>query len=364
LKISQREGKIAWNFVRYGNCWEDADVLLEALQVKNGGVYLSIASSGDNSLSMAGQGAGRIIAVDLNPAQIACVEIRTVLFKSLSYPELLGFLGVSPMENRLSVFQGLKGLLSSSGRSFWESRQKDIEEGIIYSGKFEHYFRIFRKWVLPLIHRKATVRGLLEEKPAPDRAVFFQQHWNTWRWRMIFRIFFSRFIMGHLGRDPKFFKYVQGEVAARILKRTEHALTILPTHSNPYLQFILTGGFQAALPHYLRRDNFDSIRANLDVLECRQCPVAGILKESTKFDGFNLSDIFEYMSPDQYAAELNGILSRARPGARLVFWNMLADRSCPSAFLDRLRPLTDLSSRLLDQNKAFFYKSLHIEEVL
>ena len=48
-------------------------------------------------------------------------------------------------------------------------------------------------------------------------------------------------LVGRLGRDPEFFRYVQGSVSDRILSRARHALTVLPTHENPYLQFILNG---------------------------------------------------------------------------------------------------------------------------
>ena len=64
---------------------------------------------------------------------------------------------------------------------------------------------------------------------------------DTWRWRILFRLFFSRVVMGRLGRDPSFFRYVEGSVADRILARTRHALTALNPADYPYLQWILTG---------------------------------------------------------------------------------------------------------------------------
>ena len=41
-----------FSFIRYAQCWEDADILLEALDIGEGDVCLSIASAGDNSLSL------------------------------------------------------------------------------------------------------------------------------------------------------------------------------------------------------------------------------------------------------------------------------------------------------------------------
>ncbi|WP_279384602.1 DUF3419 family protein, partial [Geotalea toluenoxydans] len=95
---------------------------------------------------------------------------------------------------------------------------------------------------------------------------------------MLFHVFFSRFVMGRLGRDPSFFRYVQGSVADRILARTRHALTVLNPADNPYLQWILTGRHTSALPFALRPENFEAIRANLDRLEWHCLPLEEFLE--------------------------------------------------------------------------------------
>jgi S-adenosylmethionine-diacylglycerol 3-amino-3-carboxypropyl transferase len=63
----------------------------------------------------------------------------------------------------------------------------------------------------------------------------------------------------------------------------------------------------------------------------------------TSADGFNLSDIFEYMSPDVFET-VYGSHPRmpANPGARLVYWNMMAPRRVPAAHAARVRTLTAL----------------------
>ena len=59
--------KARFDKIRYAQCWEDADILLEALDIEPGHTCLSIASAGDNTLALAGAGAGRVIAVDPPP---------------------------------------------------------------------------------------------------------------------------------------------------------------------------------------------------------------------------------------------------------------------------------------------------------
>src|SRR6185295_16625858 len=99
--------------------------------------------------------------------------------------------------------------------------------------------------------------------------------------------------------DPEFFRYVEGSVSDRILQRAKYALTVLPTHDNPFLDYIVHGNFSGTLPLYLRPEKFDAIRSGLDRLTL----VHGSIEEAGRnhgggeFDAFNLSDIFEYLDP-------------------------------------------------------------------
>src|ERR1700730_7310453 len=75
--------------IRYAQCWEDADILLDALAIKEGDTCLSIASAGDNSFSLLTQNPAKVIAVDLNPAQLACAALRKAAYVQLEHPEFL-----------------------------------------------------------------------------------------------------------------------------------------------------------------------------------------------------------------------------------------------------------------------------------
>jgi S-adenosylmethionine-diacylglycerol 3-amino-3-carboxypropyl transferase len=354
-----------FDLIRYSNCWEDADILLKALQVKEGGIYFSIASSGDNTLSILSQSPLFVLAIDINSAQLACVELKKAAFLNLTYEETLHFLGVQNGVDRISTYRKIRKHLSANAQQFWDGNQEIIKRGVIHVGKFENYFRLFRKWALTLVHPQERAIELLIRKEDRERFRFYNQKWDTWRWRLLFKIFFSRPVMGHLGRDPEFFKYVKGDVASRIMERVKYGLTALPTNENPYLEYILTGNFKNSLPFYLRRESFDIIQKNLEklVLFKGDLDTAFRAYSTLRFDGFNLSDIFEYMSHEQYTYELQKILGFSKKEARLVYWNMLVDRKRPEKMKDRLKPLERKARELFLQDKAFFYKSLIVEEV-
>lgn len=367
---SEVQSRADFSHVRYAQVWEDADVLLEGLDVQPGDTCLSIASAGDNALALLAKGPAKVVALDLNPAQLFCLELRVAAYRSLTHPELLALIGDAPAApggTRLDLYRRCRPWLTEEARRFWDARSDEVEDGIGSAGKFERYFALFRDWVLPLIHPKRRVQRLLAGGGTPEsRTDFYRCEWDNTRWKLLFRLFFGRTMMGRLGRDPAFFQYVEGSVAERILARTRHALTELDPAENPYLQWILTGRHATALPFALRPENFEAIRANLDRLEWRCQPVEAYLEEAGErsIDKFNGSDIFEYMSPAGYE-ELLGRLARAgRPGGRLAYWNMLAPRRRPESMAHLLNPLADEAERLHRQDKAFFYSAFVLEEVV
>ena len=365
LLPTEAAARADFNQIRYAQCWEDADVLLEALDVREGDVCLSIASAGDNSFSLLSRNPAKVIAVDLNPAQLACVWLRKAAYARLTHEELLQLIGARPADDRQRLYTRCRPDLPTPVQQFWDARPDLINCGIGSAGKFERYFTLFRTRILPFIHTRKRVDQLLAGGSREARHAFYTSTWNSLRWRLMFNLFFSRFVMGRFGRDPAFFQYVQGSVSQRILQRARHALTELNPADNPYLQWILTGRYTTALPHALRPENFEPIRRNLDRLHVHHGSIEQYLagQPDERIDRFNLSDIFEYMSEDNHATLLKLMVSRAKPGATLAYWNMLVPRSRPAQLASQLSENLALGDRLLLQDKAFFYSRLVVENV-
>src|SRR5436309_11040966 len=118
---SEIAAKADFTGVRYAQAWEDADILVEALDVRPGDVVLSIASAGDNSLALLTRGPARVIALDLSPAQLACLELRVAAFRELSHPELLELIGSTPSRRRPDLYRRCRSLLSAAARKFWDA---------------------------------------------------------------------------------------------------------------------------------------------------------------------------------------------------------------------------------------------------
>jgi S-adenosylmethionine-diacylglycerol 3-amino-3-carboxypropyl transferase len=351
--------------VRYAQCWEDADALLEGLDVQPGDVCLSIASAGDNTLALLARDPERVIAVDRRPEQIACLELRVGAYRNLTHRELLELIGAEPCGRRDRLYQRCRASLSAPAREFWDAHPEVIARGIGHAGKFERYLALFSRYILPCVHRRSTVAALLSPRTKRERAQFYAEIWNTPLWRLLYRVFFSRFLMMRLGRDRECFRFASGSVAGQLLERSRIALCTQDLSANPYLQWICTGRYMTALPFALRAENFERIRANLNRLEWCCGDLEKYLETASisSVDCFNLSDVPEYLSPQAFERVMAQLVRVGRRGGRLMFWNLFTSRNVPETLIDRLRPLAALAARLHRRQKTFFYGGIFVAAV-
>jgi S-adenosylmethionine-diacylglycerol 3-amino-3-carboxypropyl transferase len=352
--------------IRYAQCWEDADVVVDALALRPGDRCLSVASGGENSLSLLACGPGAVIAVDISPAQLALVELKRAAIRALDHATAIAFVGLAPCADRWRIYRDIRTALPRRSAEFWDAHPRDVASGVCLCGRFERYLALFRQVVLPLVHSRDEIADLLVPRPPEARRRFFDDVWNNFRWRALTRLFFSRTVMGHVGRDPSFFRYVDGDVAASISERVERALTEGEPAANPYLRWIVQGRYGDRLPHAWRAANFDAIRHNIDRLELRQQSAEAALAEAPddSIDRFNLSDVFEYVSAPSAERMFDDIARCGRAGGRVAYWNMMVPRGRPQRLALRLRALDDESRRLHRLATTFFYGAFRVDELI
>lgn len=349
------------DYIRYANCWEDADVLLSALDVQPGDKVLSIGSAGDNSFSLLSQGAELVVAVDINLVQLNLIELKKAAFKTLNHDEFLKFLGFVDCENRKDLYLKVREGLSGDLQEFWDAREAEILNGIIYQGKFERYFGLFRRKILPLVHTKKRVNRLFEEKSETEQQQFFSKKWNNLRWRLLFKLFFSKFVMGRFGRDPAFLKEVEVPVSTFILGQAQRHLSTTYAQNNYFLHFIMKGTFGTSLPHYARKEHFETIKNNLDRLVVFHGLAEDAFRKYDNFDKFNLSNIFEYMPQDVFAGVTQNLVDHGTKGARYAYWNLMVPRRMHETN-DALQKLGTYAEDLQPIDKGFFYMGINVDQ--
>lgn len=355
--------KVAFDFIRYANCWEDADILLQGLNPAPDSKILSVGSAGDNSFSLLTTNPKIVVAVDVNKIQLYLIELKKTTIQQLSYEEVLQFFGFRHSDNRDAVFNKIKNQLSDETRIYWEHHIEQLKQGIISQGKFENYFRLFSGKILPWIHSKSTTEKLLSPKNAVSQKEFYEKHWNTWRWRLLFKLFFSKYVMGKYGRDPEFLREVKVPVGQFIFEKAGKHLQSVQAQNNFILRYNLTGSFGDLLPHYLQPDNFTKVKAHLDKFHIMEGYAEDAIKKYGTFNAMNLSNIFEYMNPELFEKTAKELIAATEPGGKLGYWNLMVTRRISGIVPDKIVFEETLSQELTAIDKGFFYSRFIIDKV-
>jgi len=348
------------SYLRYANCWEDADVLLSALNIQATDSVISIASAGDNTFSILSKSPQKVVAVDINEVQLHLTELKKACFLTLSHSEFLAFLGFSKSDKRKEVFEKIKVQLSKEAIIYWSDNFEQIENGIIHQGKFENYFKLFRTKVIPLIHSKKRVNQLLAIKTNDEQLAYYSNKWNTWRWRLLFSFFFSKTMMAKFGRDKSLFNEVEVNVKDFMFNQAQKEVSTTKCQTNYFLNYILKGNFGNTLPHYARLENFENIKQNCHKLELRKGLIEDVLTENERFDKFNLSNIFEYISDSEFSKLSNSLAKHSHKNAFLLNWSLMVKRN-----------LSEINSNftvkntttLHQQDNGFFYRDLKLHQL-
>ena len=364
MKNKQLTEKVAFDLIRYANCWEDADVLLRGLNPDPGSKILSIGSAGDNSFSLLTTQPEMVVAVDVNPIQLFLIELKKAAIQHLEYDDVLAFLGFRSSFRRLELFVRFKHELPADCKEYWERHLDQLEVGIITQGKFEGYFQLFVRKVLPWIHTQKRVEALLRIKSASEQELYYEKHWNTWRWRFLFKLFFSKRIMGKYGRDPEFLKEVEVSVGKTIYEKAGKHLRNPLAQQNFMLRYTLTADFGELLPHYLQPINFEIVKANLHKLKLVNGYAEDAIQQYGTFRYMNLSNIFEYMNLELFEQTAQQLIEATEKGGRLAYWNLMVPRQISNQFPEKTTCLTDLSKTLTEEDKGFFYQQFIIDKLL
>lgn len=337
--------------IKYANCWEDADLLLSATQLPRNSNILSIASGGDNSFALLTTSPRLLYAVDVNVAQLHLCELKASAFSELNYDDVLQFFLGSPQT--IDFFEALKKQLSPACQKYWEANQNLISKGILHAGKFENYFRFFRHKVMPFIHSKKTIAALLDEKTEEEQIGFYHERWNTWRWQFLFKLFFSKFVLGRFGRTKAYLNQVEVPVGKFIYSQAAKHLQDKSCQENYFLHYIFKGNFEPQLPFYLRRENFELVKQNLSSLTLKQGFVQDFIGKEIDFNCCNFSNIFEYMSKEEFS-EFHHLLAKNLPqNAIISYWNLMVDRVFSTSFPETFSLYPNAQQAA---DKGFFYK--------
>lgn len=358
---------MSFDTINYSQCWEDSEILIEALNVDPDDKILSITSGGDNTLALLIASPNSIVSIDMNALQNYLLELKIAAAVSLSYDEYLEFLGVTESNKRLDLYKRVNSKLSNAAQEWWAAHSADIEVGLINCGRFERFTSLFAKRILPFIHSNKTIKQLLSFADIKEQRVFYKTRWNSRRWRFFLRLFTSRFILKRFARQRGMFSHANiRNVASVYEKRMEQHLNSVPNEGNFFIHYSLTGRYGDTLPPYLRKDGYTKLRTvGSSILSVKTDNLLNYLRSvpDNSFSKFNLSDLFEALSEIDNDTLWYEILRTAKSGAKVAYWNNLVKRSYPASLSSHISTDDKLVKELRSKDRVFFYDSFHLHTI-
>jgi len=352
--------------LQYSACSEDLDAELTALALGEGDQVLAIAGGGGRCLGLLTANPRQVVAVDFNMHQCRLVELKKAAFQTLSYQDLLIFFGLAgdPAQRR-GHWPTVAQALRPETRSYWEAQRGALGRGIVYEGQLERYLR-FCSHIL----RHATgsdPAGLF----ACSSLVEQTRLWEEWRQ--------SRRVQAllRLGTSPWVFRILLGNPGWRdahktpadgtndIMARMHRFATNHLLRDSHLLQLVLTGRYidGCTLPHYLRPECYDAIRARADRLTVVHTGIEGALRKvpAGTYNRISLSNVPAFLHNPALDELWEALATRMAPGDRLVFRQFLVPRSVPAAWRETLCERQDLSAHANTCDKSIMYDLVVLE---
>lgn len=317
------------------------------IMIASGGCTLALLASHCQSV--------RIDVVDPNPAQIALARLKLHLLQNCDTPARLALLGHEAMaaqerEIRLrAALQRIGETAESIGPAhLWSA------EGPDHIGRYERVFAQLRKQLEPqaaAVEQLLSLRDPTEQarRTAPANALG-QALDEAFERAMDLPILIRLFGEGATRNRVEPF-------AHHFARRTRHILATLPAADNPYLWQVLAGRYppSASAPWLL-----EPAPKHLPEITWTQTIMTEALRrEPGAYDFVHLSNILDWLSPEEARATLDLAHAALRPGGCTLVRQLNSTLDIPSlgkGFAWRIEEAQTLHSH----DRSFFYRALHL----
>jgi len=347
---------------------EDPCIELEGLAVGPDDAVVVVGSGGCTALSLLAAGAGRVTAVDMNRAQNHIIELKLAAINVLSRNETLSFLGAidGSAIDRIDAYAALRSRLTPAASAYWDAQLQAITKGVLAAGVTERFIRTIITALRVFVHSKSRIDRMLACQSLEEQRALFDREWNTVRWRAYFRLLLNR---GMFRRtyDPAFFTHLERPSFAEHFRRSaEHALVGLPVRDNYFLHHMLRERYpvdvDGGVPPYLSPAGYETIASTSPQFSVADAAMTEYLHTlpDESVSVFSLSNICEWLAPNEVEALFAEIVRTATPGARLCFRNFVGWTEVPERFRDIVVEDRALGERLTPRDRSVVLRRVAI----
>ena len=304
-----------------------------------------IASGGDTAVALSRLRLGSLVVVDMNPAQLALTRLKLRLARKFPRKEAMRILGHAPM-SAVERSAQIGGELSALG-----PMEIVASLGPDFAGRYEYLFAELRR---ELTERRVDVRRWLESTVpiAIPRTTEFDTAFE--------KVMSLENLVALFGDEAT--RNPARPFAAHFAERSRVAFHRTSPCKNPFLWQIFAGEFPPHHPwDWLAPELWSAPVTEPEFVHGRmEETLRAIPSESLDF--VHLSNILDWLSPEDGTGVLDAARRALRPGGRVLIRQLnssLDIRSLPCGI-----HWNDSQSRTMEQrDRSFFYPQIHLGEV-
>ena len=364
----------------YAQIWEDPEVDMAALELRPADRVVAIASGGCNVVSYLTADPARILAVDLNPAHLALLELKLKAARYLNDGDAFRRLFAGPWGgDNLASYAKVASALSPAARGWWEGRDglgrrrtRMLRQDLYAHGLLGRTIQLGH--LACRLHGRDPRRLASATSLPEQRALFEAELAPVFRSPVVRALAALPPAYFGLGIPPAQFEAMRadtagGDLVGLVRERVERLACDFPLRDNWFAWQALARSYPengSALPPYLRPENYAAVRARADRVEPHHATVTDLLgrQDAASLDAYVLLDAQDWMGGAQLAALWAQVNRTARPGARVIFRTAAAASPLPAKLpADLLRPWRYESSRSAElhaRDRSAIYGGFHL----
>lgn len=306
----------------YNISWEDPAVDHKVMHMNDQDVVLTISSAGCNVLDYLCQGPKKIIAVDMNAAQLHTLELKLTCIRALNWEQFFDIWGRSNYKVFKSVYESkLRPLLKPETAEFWDDNHNLFRDNFMYAGTSGLMAKIL---CFPLrlsgMRRRVMNREQFEDSPG---GIFF---WLTlklcsmtflWSWiAPLGGVPLEQ--LNLLSRNPKVF-----------VDRLVEVLKVRVWKPNNYFYYgYIVGEFAPdCCPRYLEKKNFTNLKKRVDRVDLFHgtWADAAVREGPGSITIASLLDSMDWMPAEMIAENISKVVANMDKEKGRIFWRSFAD---------------------------------------
>lgn len=327
---------LLWVVVKFGIplypiTQEDSRIERELLNMK-GKTLVTICASGDRVLESMVQAPKKVVAVDLNPAQLALLDLKLACIENLEYEtvcEIFHSMNVKTLEKHLPLL--LTKMTSPASMKFWK-RQGANYLHCLYKGGTSGIGMQIGQWC---IHYMTGIDiSLMIKKPEIIHELW-KNEWREVMTDMLYYIWHVPFAWNALmtpmrmalGVPPR-----QGSLRGCLCESPEAMLKYFDRvlgskHFQYNTEFVAgqLGHYGEEKPYWMKPEAYSTLKANVRNCELENGYMTEVLRKQpvNSVDALLLSDHQDWMSQNEILQEWQQIQRVARKGCE-VMWRTAA----------------------------------------